>query len=56
MIKMYDIDSPENEKTPLCVAFFRCLGGKLTFAEKGEKGKEEGEGRRRKEEGRKEGV
>ena len=37
-------------------AFFRFLWRQINFAEKGEKGKEEGEGRGRKAEGRKEGV
>ena len=44
-----EIDAPRR-------AFLRLRWRQINFAEKGEKGKEEGEGRGRKEEGRKEGV
>ena len=48
-------DSTRVEQEP-SKAFLRLRWRQINFAEKGEKGKEEGEGRGRKEEGRKEGV
>ena len=45
-----------NSQRAVPAAFLRLRWRQINFAEKGEKGKEEGEGRGRKEEGRKEGV